>query len=181
MQRYVLKYFERILVLLLVASLLVINGLIEQKFAFLSFYYLPVILAGFYGGRRFAVVSAVFIASLAFFFQAIEGLGMDAGLTQDALLALVPWAGFLILTGNASAEASKKIPVSQAPGPDKRFELLHWSGGGSASAEKLGTLPDNGGKAEALLVLKDEAAYADVLVIFDGLPGGQPVEVRLHR
>jgi hypothetical protein len=98
-QRYVLKYFERILVLLLVASLLVINGLIEQKFAFLSFYYLPVILAGFYGGRRFAVVSAVFIASLAFFFQAIEGLGMDAGLTQDALLALVPWAGFLILTG----------------------------------------------------------------------------------
>lgn len=99
MQRYVLKYFERILVLLLVASLLVINRLIEQKFAFLSFYYLPVILAGFYGGRRFAVVSAVFIASLAAFFQAIDGLGMDAGLTQQALLTLVPWAGFLILTG----------------------------------------------------------------------------------
>lgn len=99
MQRYVLKYFERILVLLLVASLLIINRLIEQKFAFLSFYYLPVILAGFYGGRRFAVVSAVFIASLAFFFQAIDGLGMDAGLTQEALLTLVPWAGFLILTG----------------------------------------------------------------------------------
>ena len=78
---------------------MVINQLIEQKFAFLSFYYLPVILAGFYGGRRFAVVSAVFIASLAFFFQALEGLGMDAGLTQQALLTLVPWAGFLILTG----------------------------------------------------------------------------------
>lgn len=99
MQRYVLKYFERILVLLLVASLVLINRLIEQKFAFLSFYYLPVILAGFYGGRRFAVVSAVFIASLAFFFQAIDGLGMDAGLTEQALLTLVPWAGFLILTG----------------------------------------------------------------------------------
>jgi HD domain-containing protein len=98
-QRYVLKYFERILVLLLVASLVLINRLIEQKFAFLSFYYLPVILAGFYGGRRFAVVSAVFIASLAFFFQAIDGLGMDAGLTEQALLTLVPWAGFLILTG----------------------------------------------------------------------------------
>lgn len=89
--------------------------------------------------------------------------------------------GFLILTGNASAEASKKIPVSQAPGPDNRFELLHWSGGGSTSAEKLGTLPDNGGKAEALLVLKDEPAHADVLVIFDGLPGGEPVEVRIRR
>ena len=65
-QQFVLKYFERILVLLLVASLLVINSLIEQKLAFLSFYYLPIILAGFYGGRRFAVVSRLFIALLVF-------------------------------------------------------------------------------------------------------------------
>ena len=98
-QRFLLKYFERILVLLLVASLLVINRLIDQKLAFLSFYYLPVILAGFYGGRRFAVGSAVFIAALTFFFQAIEGFGMEAGLTPDSMLTLVPWAGFLILTG----------------------------------------------------------------------------------
>jgi hypothetical protein len=98
-QRFFLKHFERILVLLLVASLLMINRLIEQKFAFLSFYYLPVILAGFYGGRRFAVGSAVFIASLAFFFQAIEGFGMAPGLTQDSMLTLIPWSGFLILTG----------------------------------------------------------------------------------
>ena len=47
-QRFVLKYFERVLVLLLVASMFAINFLIEQKFAFLSFYYLPIILAGFY-------------------------------------------------------------------------------------------------------------------------------------
>jgi hypothetical protein len=98
-QRFVLKNFERILVLLLVASLLVINAAIEQKVAFLSFYYLPIILAGFFGGRRFAVVSGVFIASLVTFLQAIQGLGMDSGLTQDALMTLIPWAGFLILTG----------------------------------------------------------------------------------
>jgi HD domain len=99
LQRFVLKYFERILVVLLVASLLIINSLIEQKLAFLSFYYLPIILAGFYGGRRFAVVSGLFIASLVFFFQATGGLGMEAGLSEDAMLTLVPWAGFLILTG----------------------------------------------------------------------------------
>ena len=98
-QRFVLKYFERVLVFLLVASLLVINSLIEQKFAFLSFYYLPIILAGFYGGRRFAVVSGLFIALLVFFLQATQGMGMEAGLTQDAMLTLFPWAGFLILTG----------------------------------------------------------------------------------
>ena len=36
---FFLRNFERFLVLLLVASLLLINYLIEQKFAFLSFYY----------------------------------------------------------------------------------------------------------------------------------------------
>ena len=99
MQRFIFRNFERMLVLLLVASLLGINWLVEQKFAFLSFYYLPIILAGFYGGRRFAVVAGLFVASLVFFFQATQGLGMDAGLTQDALMLLIPWGGFLILTG----------------------------------------------------------------------------------
>ena len=99
MQRFFFRNFERVLVLLLVASLLGINWLVEQKFAFLSFYYLPIILAGFYGGRRFAVVAGLFVASLVFFFQATQGLGMDAGLTQDALMLLIPWGGFLILTG----------------------------------------------------------------------------------
>jgi len=98
-QQFVLKNFERILVVLLVASLLVINSLIDEKVAFLSFYYLPIILAGFYGGRRFSVVSGVFIAALVFFFQAVEGWGMEEGLTQAAMLTLVPWAGFLIVTG----------------------------------------------------------------------------------
>src|SRR5947208_14823126 len=99
MQQFFFRHFERTLVLLLVASLLAINSLVEQKFAFLSFYYLPIILAGFYGGRRFAVGSGLFVGTLVLYFQATEGMGMEAGLTQDALLTLVPWGGFLILTG----------------------------------------------------------------------------------
>lgn len=98
-KQLVARNFERILVFLLVASLLAINSLIEQKFAFLSFYYLPVILAGFFGGRRFAVGSGVFVFALACFFQATRGLGMEPGLEQDALMILIPWGGFLILTG----------------------------------------------------------------------------------
>lgn len=98
-KQFFFRHFERIFVLVLVASLVAINYFIDQKFAFLSFYYLPIILAGFFGGRRFAVVAAVFIASLVCFFQVFEGLGMDAGLSADALLTLIPWGGFLILTG----------------------------------------------------------------------------------
>src|SRR5690349_23721695 len=76
-----------------------IHNLVDQKFAFLSFYYLPMILAGFYGGRRFAVLAGVFVVGLVFYWQEFQGLDMLPGLYGDALLALVPWAGFLILTG----------------------------------------------------------------------------------
>src|SRR2546426_5527262 len=75
-----------------------IHALVEQKFAFLSFYYLPLILAGFYGGRRFAVMAGGFVVLLIFFYQYVQGLDMLPGFYPDALLALGPWAGFLILT-----------------------------------------------------------------------------------
>src|SRR5437016_14558672 len=93
------RNFERIFVLLLVFAIVGIHALVEQKFAFLSFYYLPMILAGFYGGRRFAVLAGVFVVGLVFYWQDVQGLDMLPGLYGDALLALAPWAGFLILTG----------------------------------------------------------------------------------
>ena len=98
---FVFRHFERIFTLLLVAVMLGIHYVVEQKFAFLSFYYLPVILAGFYGGRRFAIASACFVSLLVFFFQGVQGLGMGEGFTLEALMTLVPWAGFLIITGYA--------------------------------------------------------------------------------
>ena len=99
-KQFFLQHFERIFVLALVASLLGIHYLIDQKVEFLSFYYLAPIVAGFYGGRRLAVMSGVLIVALVFFFQANVGLGdLLPGLHEGALLTLVPWAGFLILTG----------------------------------------------------------------------------------
>jgi hypothetical protein len=96
---FLYRNFERVLVILLVASLLGIHWLIDDKLAFLSFYYLPIIVAGFYLGRTTAVLSAVFIGTLVLFFQAVEGLGVPAGLGRDVLLTLIPWGGFLVLTG----------------------------------------------------------------------------------
>jgi len=93
------RYFEQTFVLLLVLAMVAIHNLVDQKFAFLSFYYLPMILAGFYGGRRFAVMAGVFVVGLVFYWQDVQGLDMLPGLYGDALLALAPWAGFLILTG----------------------------------------------------------------------------------
>jgi len=97
-KRFVYRHFERLLVVFLVASLLLIQQFIEYKFAFLSFYYLPIIAAGFLVGRRMAVWASLFVVLLVGFMAAVAGDG-PAGLDGQQLLYLVPWGGFLILTG----------------------------------------------------------------------------------
>jgi hypothetical protein len=104
-------------------------------------------------------------------------LGKGRGIRELAAIR----DGFLIITGNASAEASKKIPETQAPGPDDRFEMLHWNPGDGSRISRLGELPRNGGKAEGILILEESAAAITLIVLYDGLQGGAPVTVRLER
>src|SRR5688572_23243534 len=99
LKRFTFKHFERLLVLFLVASLLLIHFYIDNKLAFLSFYYLPVIAAGFLVGQRMSVWAAVFVVTLVLFIQAMQGLGGPPGIHLDEILYLLPWGGFLILTG----------------------------------------------------------------------------------
>ena len=101
LKRFVNRHFERLLVVVLVASLLLIHNYIEYKLAFLSFYYLPIIVAGFLVGRVMAVWASVFVVLLVTFLQAMQGVNGHAGLHAEALATLVPWGGFLILTGYA--------------------------------------------------------------------------------
>jgi HD domain len=99
MKWFMFDNFERVLVALLVVSMLGIHWLVDYRLAYLSFYYLPIILAGFLMGRRPAVWAAVFVVVLVMFFQAVEGLQGPAGFYPEILYALVPWGGFLVLTG----------------------------------------------------------------------------------
>lgn len=89
--------------------------------------------------------------------------------------------GFIILTGNASAEASKKFPTSQARLPDKSFDLFLWRPGQTPETQSIGTLPLPSAKAEAILVLEDTEKYVDILVLFDGAKEGGPRSYRLTR
>src|SRR5256885_13518029 len=105
------RNFERIFVLLLVFAIVGIHALVEQKFAFLSFYYLPMILAGFYGGRRFAVLAGLFVVVLVLFYQYVQGLDMLPGFYGDALLGLVPGAGVRVLPGFRGGHAAGQREV----------------------------------------------------------------------
>lgn len=100
-KRFVFRHFEKLLVLVLVATTLVIHFFIEYKLAFLSFYYLPVIAAGFLVGRRMAAWAAVLVVVLVAYVQASTGLAGRPGIGTEELMHLIPWGGFMILTGYA--------------------------------------------------------------------------------
>jgi hypothetical protein len=88
--------------------------------------------------------------------------------------------GFILLAGEACAEASKQIPESLAAAVEPGYSFFWWRPG-AASAVPVGRLPDAPGKAEGLLVLRDDDEAVDVLVLFDGPPQGAPRVFRLHR
>ena len=104
-------------------------------------------------------------------------LGAERGIREIAAVR----DGFLILTGNSSAEASKRFPDTRATGPDDRFEILHWNPDDGSRTSKIGELPHNGGKAEGVLILGETSETITLIVLYDGLLGGAPVTVRLDR
>ena len=105
-------------------------------------------------------------------------VGAGVGIREIAALR----DGFLVLTGNASAEATKKQPKTMAPGDDVAFTLWFWRPVGPGGfTQKIGELPEPSAKAEGLLVLEETADEVEVLVLFDSAPGGGPKAYRLSR
>jgi putative nucleotidyltransferase with HDIG domain len=97
-KQFILKHFEKLLVCIILATAFIGTYLVEEKFIILNFYYLPVLVAGYFLGRRMGVLTAVFsilavlICTLVFpgrFFTSKEIL---RGVAQ-----LSSWSGFLIL------------------------------------------------------------------------------------
>jgi hypothetical protein len=97
---YALRHFETVLIALIVFGVVLIAFLVHYKFAFLNFFFLPVILAGYYLGKRQAVLTAslciLLLALYNVFFVAIIHRLPSPSL--DDILNMITWAGFLILT-----------------------------------------------------------------------------------
>lgn len=87
--------------------------------------------------------------------------------------------GFLLITGNAAAEASKQIPQTLAKSPDTLFELFFWKPG--EPARRIGRLPSSPGKAEAMWIIRETTVHIDVLILHDSAPGGAPRQIRVVK
>jgi len=100
MKDFVFKHFEGILVLSLSLVVVFINFFIVQKLAFLNFYYLPVLFAGYVLGKRMSILTALFCVAL-IAFSAINNPHLFQIKNNGLLLVtdLMLWGGFLILAG----------------------------------------------------------------------------------
>jgi len=102
-KRYVFDHFESHFIFTILVSVILINFFIYSKIAFLNFYYLPIMLAGYYLGRRTAVLGAFFTILMVWVFVLADLDHYYYYYAQEEkfhlYFHLTIWAGFLVLAG----------------------------------------------------------------------------------
>jgi putative nucleotidyltransferase with HDIG domain len=101
-KRFITKHFEKALIFIILIAAFIAAYFIEEKSIVLNFYYLPVLTAGYFLGRRMGVLTAIFsilvVVISALLFPGIFFRGQDF---FNALAQLFSWGGFLTLASVA--------------------------------------------------------------------------------
>ncbi len=102
LKQFVQQHFEKILVVIILLAAFMGTYFVEEKFIILNFYYLPVLTAGYFLGRRMGLLTAVFsilvvVISALLFSQSFLGKQEFV----NTLIQLMSWGGFLILASVA--------------------------------------------------------------------------------
>ena len=125
---YLLKHIEDTIVLSILGAAVFINYFVyANKLAFLDMFYLLVVLAGYYIGKRFAILGAFFIILMVWVFILADGNKYySAGDAFEANLNLTVWGGFLILAawliGTLSENLRRELQASQRLREDLNHE-----------------------------------------------------------
>lgn len=93
------KNIEVFIILLLLAAFGLVKLVLADKFAFLNLYFIPVLLAGYYLGKRPAILTSIasVLLTAVFFIRWPAELVREASSQLHAGLNLIVWACFLIL------------------------------------------------------------------------------------
>ncbi|MFC1668386.1 HD-GYP domain-containing protein [Chlamydiota bacterium] len=103
LKQFFYNHFEKVLVFAICFGILAINFFGYYKIAYLNFFYLPILLAGYYIGVKAAILTSVFcISSVLFFLVKFPTSFFVAELDKTYLMInLIVWSVFLILTSAA--------------------------------------------------------------------------------
>jgi len=93
-------HFEGLIIILVIIGVLAIAFLIHYKFNFLNFFFLPIILSGYFLGKRKAILTAFFCIVLVILYLIFYKLylGLKVAFSIDETIMITTWGGFLILT-----------------------------------------------------------------------------------
>ena len=95
------KHTEVALLVLIFIGIIAIAFLVSYKLSFLNFFFLPVILSGYFLGKRSGVLTALFCVLVIILYLIFFSMLSEAreSLSYDEIITLVLWGSFLILTG----------------------------------------------------------------------------------
>jgi hypothetical protein len=100
-REFILGHFEGAILGLILAGVLILAFLVQYKFSFLNYFFLPVILSGYFLGKNRAVLTAafsvLFVILYLVYFELITG-PKNFFLLHE-VVNLVTWGSLLILTG----------------------------------------------------------------------------------
>ena len=103
LKKFLFKHFETIIVLSILIGIIFINYSATYKIGFLNFFYLPIIFAGYFLGKRMAVLTAFFCILVVIIFIIISPTSFFTSeqIKSAVFFSLLAWGSFLILTSAA--------------------------------------------------------------------------------
>ncbi len=103
LKSFFLRHFEKLIVLSILLIIVYITYFIPYKIGFLNFFYLPIIIAGYYLGKRMAVLTAILCILFIALFVTLFPESFFKSETEKLYTAvsLLAWCSFLILTSAA--------------------------------------------------------------------------------
>ena len=107
--------FEKIFILISVIAAAFITYVAPNSISFLNFFFLPVILAGYYVGVRLSVPGAVFCVCVVVLYASVSPAQFQPPQdTAQVILFVVTWGCFLVLAGALVGNQQGKIQKDQA-------------------------------------------------------------------
>ena len=94
------RYFEPVLVAVIILILLFIDMFVVDKVVFLYFYFIPVLVAGYYIGKKGAVLSSIMTVLIVTLRLVIspETFSIRSKVDFDLVFQIVTWGSFLVLS-----------------------------------------------------------------------------------
>ncbi len=107
---FVIRNLEILFIFIVAAIVVAVFYYLPYKIAFLNFFYLPVLAAAYFLGRRKAVLCAVLCMLSGVLFAYYRASWFAVGSSRlDALLVLSTWGGFLILASASIGTLQEKL------------------------------------------------------------------------